>query len=82
MISTVSTVTLADSGAIRCILNYSIIITVELIILLAITEILGCEAPNNKRISQFIKGSHVAAVPLLFVFTTIVIYKTMIIITG
>jgi hypothetical protein len=77
MISTVSTVTLADNGAIRCILNYSIIITVELIILLAITEILGCEAP--KRINQFIKGSHIAAVPLLFVFTTIVIYKTMII---
>ncbi len=44
-------------------------------ILLATTEILSREAHENKRIQKFMKGSHMAAVPLLFVFISIVIYK-------
>ena len=73
MISTVTTTTTAVT--LGQVMAYSIIAVIALILFLALKEILSSEVNGSNRISSFIKGSNVAIVPLLLVFTAVVSYK-------
>ncbi len=74
MISTVTTTTTTVTTA--QVMTYSIIAVGSLIVFLAIKEIMGSES-GNRNIRTFIKGSNVAIIPLLLVFTAIVAYKVV-----
>ena len=78
--STITTTTTATSSVTSAvssadIMAYSIIAVVALIVFLALKEILSSEAHKNSKIAQFINGSNVAILPLLFVFLSVVAYK-------
>lgn len=73
MISTVTTTTTTVTTT--DVMAYSVIAVVALIAFLALKEILSSEADKSSRINSFIKGSNVAIVPLLLVFTAVVAYR-------
>lgn len=74
MISTVTTTTTTVTTA--QVMTYSIIAVGSLILFLALKEIMSSEA-GNRNARTFLKGSNVAIVPLLLVFTAIVAYKVV-----
>ena len=75
MISTLTTTTMTVT--LMQAMTYSIIAIIALIVLLASKEILNTESRKNKQIHSFIKGTNVAILPLLMVFTAIVAYKVV-----
>jgi hypothetical protein len=77
MISTVTTTTTTVTTA--QVMTYSLIAIGSLIVFLALKEIMSSES-GNKNIKSFVKGSNVAIIPLLLVFTAIVAYKVVTII--
>lgn len=77
MISTVTTTTTTVTTA--QVMTYSLIAIGSLIVFLALKEIMSPES-EHKSIQSFVKGSNVAIIPLLLVFTAIVAYKVVTII--
>jgi hypothetical protein len=74
MISSITTITAAVTTVQA--MNYSIVVVLALITLLAIKEILSSRT-NDKRVKSFIKGSNVLIIPLLLVFISIVSFKVV-----
>jgi hypothetical protein len=74
MISTVTTTTTTVTTA--QVMTYSLIAIGSLIIFLALKEVMSAES-GNLNIRKFIRGSNVAIIPLLLVFTAIVAYKVV-----
>lgn len=74
MISSITTITAAVTTMQA--MNYSIIVVLALIILLAVKEILSSRT-NDKRVKSFIKGSNVVIIPLLLVFISLVSFKVV-----
>ena len=74
MISTVTTTTTTVTTA--QVMTYSLIAVGSLIIFLALKEVMNSEL-GNLNIRKFIRGSNVAIIPLLLVFTAIVAYKVV-----
>lgn len=75
MISTLTTTTTTVTTT--QVMAYSIIAVISLIAFLAIKEILSSEADKSERMKSFVRGSNIAIVPLLLVFTAIVAYKVI-----
>ena len=75
MISTVTTTTTTVTTV--QVMAYSIIAVISLIALLAIKEILSSEIDKSHRMKSFVRGSNIAIVPLVLVFTAIVAYKVI-----
>lgn len=57
--------------------TYGMITVSALIIILAFKEILSAETYKNNQIKSFIDGSNVLIIPLLLIFTSIIIYKVV-----
>lgn len=74
MISTVTTTTTTVTTA--QVMTYSIIAVGSLILFLALKEIMSSES-HQINVRTFLKGSNVAILPLLLVFTAIVAYKVV-----
>lgn len=75
MISTVNTATTTVTST--QFMVYGIMAVISLIAFLAIKEILSSEADKSERMKAFVRGSNIAIVPLLLVFTAIIAYKVV-----
>ena len=80
MISTVTTTT--TTVTITQVMTYSLIAVISLIVFLVLKEILSADADKSIELKSFVRGSNIAIVPLILVFTAIVTYKVSIVNLG